>query len=285
MGIFQRCFGAMHPLYPDFIYSLNMNEKGVSIKLVANNKEAIKKYPPHGTIKFIIPDEYKWAKNINELIRYGYEKQVPIKLKSESIKLWLGTYLMEELKGGSEVKIIPEKFPEPIAMKFEFENTIFRLDYLEIGLIRIEGDYLILSNEKQENTKLILTLSINRYNIFDNKFNIKVAPKYKNNVDANLKINKFLLNMSYECIKRLVTLKDDTEFIYFSDSTINGTSIKELEKEISLLERLYNLEKYYNVVFKMPDKITVDDYENLLVLEKSMNNEPITGTYSELHCQ
>lgn len=282
MGIFQRCFGAMHPLYPDFRYSLNMNEKEVSIKVVANNEDAIKKYPPHGTIKFIIPDEYKWAKNINELIRYGYEKQVPIKLKSESIKLWLGTYLMEELKDGSEVKIIPEKFPEPIPMKFEFENTLFGLDYLEMGIIRIEHDYLILSNEKQENTKLILTLSINRCNIFDNKFNIKVATQYKNSVEANLKMNKFLLSMSYEGIKRLVTLKDDTEFISFSDSNINGTSIKDLEKEIALLERLYILEKYYSVVFKLPETITGDDYENLLVLEKSMNNEPITGTYSEL---
>lgn len=282
MGIFQRCFGAMHPLYPDFRYSLNMNEKEVSIKVVANNEDAIKKYPPHGTIKFIIPDEYKWAKNINELIRYGYEKQVPIKLKSESIKLWFGTYLMEELKDVNEVKIIPEKFPEPIPMKFEFENTIFRLDYLEMGLIRIENDYLILSNEKQENTKLILTLSINRCNIFDNKFTIKVAPQYKNNVDANIKMNKFLLSMGFEGIKRLVTLKDDREIISFQDSNINGTSIKDLEKEIALLERLYTLEKYYGVVLKLPEKITDDDYENLLVLEKSMNNEPITGTYSEL---
>ncbi|WP_026888851.1 hypothetical protein [Clostridium beijerinckii] len=282
MGVFQRCFGAMHPLYPDFRYSLNMNEKGVSIKLVANNEEAIKKYPPHGTIKFIIPDEYKWAKNINELIRYGYENQVPIKLKSESIRLWLGNYLMEEIENVSEVKIIPEKFPDPIPMKFEFEKTLFTLDYLEMGLIRIENDYLILSNEKQENTKLILTLSINRGNILDNKFNIKVATQYKNDVAANLKMNKFLLNMGYEGIKKLVTLKNDREIISFQDSNINCTSRKDIEKEIALLERLNTLEKYYGVVFKLPKKITRDDYENLLVLEKSMNNEPITGTYSEL---
>ncbi|QGU95448.1 hypothetical protein GOM49_10420 [Clostridium bovifaecis] len=281
MGIFQRCFSAMHPLYPYFRYSLNMHEKGVGIKIIANNEEAIKKFPPHGNIKFIISDEYKWAKNINELIRYGYEKQVPVKLKAESIKLWLGDYLIKEIEHFSEVSIIPEKFPEPIAMKFEFENTSFSLDYLEMRLTRIEDNCLIISNEKQEETKLTLTLYISRFNVANCKFNIKLAEKYTDNVEANLKINKFLFNVSQEGVKRLVILKDDSEFMAFSDSNVNYPNINVLE-EIELLERLKVLEKYYGVVFKLPQNITNDDYENLLVLEKSMNNEPITGTYSEI---
>ncbi|MBU3188728.1 hypothetical protein K9O30_06080 [Clostridium bowmanii] len=282
MGMLQRCFGAMHPLYPDFRYSLNMNEKGVSIKVVGNNEEAIKKYPPHGNIKFIIPDEYKWAKNINELIVYGYENQIPIKLKAEGIKLWLGEYLMEEFKSVSEVNIITKKFPQPIPMKFEFQNTSFKLDYLEMGLVRIENDYLILSNEMQEGAKLILSLSINRSNISDDRLNIKVSEKYIDNVEVNLKMNKFLSNIGQEGVKKLVVLKDDSEFMVFSDSNINYTNIRGIEKEIGLLERLYVLEKYYGVVFTLPEKITEDDCENLLVLEKSMNNKPITGTYSKL---
>ena len=82
LGVLQRGFGAQHPLYPYWRYDINMDEKGVSIKTVATSNEAIEKYPPHGQIKLSIPDEYKWAKNLNELIRYGYENQVSIKLNS-----------------------------------------------------------------------------------------------------------------------------------------------------------------------------------------------------------
>ena len=98
MGIFQQSFSAMHPLYPDFRYSLNVNEKGVSIGTIANNEAAIKKYPLHGDINCLIPDEYKWAENINKLLKYSYEKQIPINLKAENIKLWLVDYLMEEFE-------------------------------------------------------------------------------------------------------------------------------------------------------------------------------------------
>ncbi|MBN1062380.1 hypothetical protein DVV95_11200 [Clostridium botulinum] len=282
MGMFQKCFGAMHPLYPDFRYSLNMNEKGISIKSIANSEEAIKRYPPHGNIKFIIPDEYKWAKNINELIKYGYEKQIPIKLKAENIKLWFGDYLINEFKNISEVSLMPKKFPKPIAMKFKFENTSFGLDYLEMELIKIEDDCLIISNEKQAETNVILTLYINRSNIDDSKFNIKLAEKYIDSVQANLKINKFLFNISKSGVKKVIILKDDSEFLSFSESNIHYTNIENIKKEIDLLGRLVVLEKYYNVVFKLPQNITYDDYENLLVLEKSMNNEPITGMYSEV---
>ena len=282
MGVFRRCFSVMHPLYPYFKYSLNMNEKEVAIKVITANEEAIRKYPPHGDIKFLIPDEYKWAKNINELLQYGYEKQIPIKLKADSIKLWLGDYLMEEFESGSKVRIEAKKFPGPIPMKFEFTDTSFRLDYLKMGLIKIENDYLIISNLKQKETKLVLTLFINKSDISSSKLNIAVAEKYIDNLEVNLKMKKFLFNLNREGIKKLVLLENDNEFMSFSDSNINYPSIRTLEKEIELFERLNVVEKYYNVFFKSPQKINEDDYENLFILEKSMINEPITGTYSEI---
>ena len=275
IGIFQRSISAMHPLYPDYRYSVNINDKGVSIGTIANNEAAIKKYPPHGNIKLLIPDEYKWAGTINNLLKYSYEKQIPLNLKAENIKLWLGNYLMEQFEK-SEVILTAKEFPAPIPMQFEFENTSFRLSYLEMGLVRIEDDCLIVSNEKQIDTKLILTLLINKSNICNSELKIKVSEKYKNNVDANLKKDKFHFNFLQNGIKKLIVLKDDSEAMAFSNG--NNQDFEYLE-EMKFLERLNALEKYYDVIFKLPKKVTEDDEETLLILEKSMNNEPIQGTY------
>ncbi|MDU4750363.1 MAG: abortive infection system toxin AbiGii family protein [Clostridium butyricum] len=284
LGMFQIAFTGMHPLYPYYKYDLNMNEKGTSIGVKANRDDAFTKYPPHGKMKLIIPDEYKWAKNIQELIRYSYEKQVALDLKAEYIKLWLGDYLSEDLNNISKVKIIPEKFPKPIPMKFEFENTSFILDYLEMGLIRIDGDWLIISNNKQKNAKIILTFSLNKLT-FKGKFNIKISDKFKNDVDANLKVNEFLINMSKEGCKKLISLQDDEAVISIYESTLNSSNVKEIQKEINFLERLRQLEKFYNIKFILPEEITQTDYENILILEKAMNNKSIKGYYEELMLQ
>lgn len=281
LGLFQKCFGTMHPLYPDFKYNVNMNEKGVSIGLVASNAQSLIKHPIHGAIKFILPEKYKWAKNINELLKYGYEQQIPLNLKTKGFKMWLGDYLEEEQPEG-DVRITPQKFPDPIPMKFEFQNTSFSLDYLMMGLTKIEDNYSIISNHKQENTKLILTLSINRSDISDCNLNVTISEKYKTNVQANLQISKFLFNISQEGIKKLVLLENDSEFMTFSKSNVNSPKVKKLENRIQLLERLNVLEKYYGVAFKLPKLLNKGAENNLLILEKSMNNQLISGTYSEI---
>lgn len=285
LGVLQRGFGAQHPLYPYWRYDINMDEKGVSIRTVATSNEAIKKYPPHGQIKLSIPDEYKWAKNLNELIRYGYEKQVSIKLNSSGLKMWLGDCLVEEINSESVVEIIPERFPEPIPMKFAIEDNSFSLDYLEIGLMKIEGTKLVLSNEKQLNAKVILTIIVDIADISDNKIKIRVADAYTDNVDANIKVCKFLLNSNNDVLKSLITLNDDRDFITFRQVCVYSENSENLELEAALLDRLIAIEKYYDVTFKLPEVIYEEDIENIIILEKSMKKESIQGTYNYVKAQ
>lgn len=281
LGMFQRCFNVMHPLYPYYKYNINMNENGVSIGMRVNSENALEKYPPHGKVKFIIPDEYKWAKNIQELIRYGYEKQVIVELKAEYIQLWLGDYLEKDIKNISKVKIIPERFPDPIPMRFEFENTTFGLNYLEMALTRIDGEWLTISNEKQKKSQIILTLNINFYSK-ECKFNVKINDEFVNQVDSNLKFNKFLINMRRKGEKSLILLQDDNKFISFDNTTLNDYNYENIEKEMDFLERLKKLEEYYEVKFILPKDIYQNDYNNMLILEKTMNNESIEGKYEEV---
>ena len=285
LGVLQRGFGAQHPLYPYWRYDINMDEKGVSIKTVATSNESIEKYPPHGQIKLSIPDEYKWAKNLNELIRYGYENQVSIKLNSSGLKMWLGDCLVEEINNESIVEIIPERFPDPISMKFAIEDNSFSLDYLEIGLIKIEGTKLVLSNEKQLNAKVILTIIIDIADISDNKIKMRVADSYTDNVDANLKVCKFLLNSNNDVLKSLITLNNDRDFITFRQASVCSENSENLELELALLERLRAIEKYYDVIFKLPEVIYEEDIENIIILEKSIKGNPIKGTYEYLKLQ
>lgn len=282
LGVLQRGFGAQHPLYPYWKYDINMDENGVSIKTVAASEKAFEKYPPHGQIKLSIPDEYKWAKNIKELVRFGYEKQMPIKLNSSGLKMWLGEHLVEEITSESIVEIIPEKFPEPMPMKFTFEDNSFSLDYLEIGLIRIDGTKLVLSNEKQINAKVILTITINTADITDNQISITVSDSFKDNVKANLKVCRFLLNSNNNVLKRLITLNDDRDFITFKQSHIHRENSENLEEETAFLERLAAIEKYYNVVFKLPEVIKEEEIENIIILENSIKGNSNRGTYSSI---
>ncbi|NME81891.1 hypothetical protein [Clostridium sp. SM-530-WT-3G] len=140
---------------------------------------------------------------------------------------------------------------------------------------------MIISNEKQKNAKIILSLSINRITQ-ESKFNVKINDKFIDDISANLALNKFLINMSKEGKKKLISLKEDNEFMCICDSTVNDYNDEAILKEVNLLERLKLLEEYYNIKFKLPDEITQNDYENMFILEKVMNNEVIEGTYDEI---
>lgn len=281
----SRGIAGQHPLYPHWQYNLVMNQGVCSIEHVPSSQEAFERYPLHGCIKFLIPEEYKWAKNWDELAQYGYETQSDIEVNVLNIKTWIGDYLIDEASSREDrsikLKIVPPKFPEPVPVKLFFEDNSFSIDYLEIGLEKIERNRFILSNFKQSESKLFIRLSINLNNTNDCKIDISINEKFLHNVKANLMLKEFLLKSQQKTLLKLTMLKQDKDLLV-ADS-LSFSSEPELDKVVKLLTQLYEIEKYYGVSFHLPKRnIREEELEAINLLSLSMKGSPRKGKYEHV---
>ena len=147
-------------------------------------------------MRFKLPEEYKWAKNMSDLVNYGYEKQMPITLDVEELKLWIGEHLVETMKSDEHSKctleILNREFPPAIPVKIEFGDNIFSIDYLEIGITEINGSKITLSNEKEESSRVVIKFIIDLEKNDECRFFIDTNKGYELNVEANLLVSEFL---------------------------------------------------------------------------------------------
>lgn len=279
---------SQHPYFPHWRYDVSTNSSGrFKISHVPISNEAVVKYPPRGTMKFNLPEEYKWAKNMDDLINYGYQKQIPIQLELTELKAWIGELLIEdkksESKGELTLEILPRKFPAPIPMRLEFQDKSFSIDYLEMAIIEIDGSKIIISNEKQDLAKIILKINIDFKNKENCRFSINVSDKYKLNVEANLIANDFMIKSNRNVDKKLILLKEGKELLRFNKINFDEED-KELKNRYNLLRQLRKLEKYYNIEFVLPEKnITDEEFEKINILNCAMKNKAIKGTYTDLN--
>lgn len=285
--ILKRSVENQHPCAPYWKYDISINNnEGIKIGHIPTSKEAFEKYPLKGDIKFKLPDEYKWAKNINQLVRYGYEKQIPITLDLEELKIWIGDYLIESMKSDNEnkctLKLLNKEFPPPIPVKIEFGDNIFSIDYLEIGITEINGSKVTLSNEKEELAKILIKFIIDLENHDECKFRIDINKGYESNVEANLLVSEFLIRCKQNLTINIILLKEGKRIMSFNKPNIEDAYIS-LEKRNDILRELRKLEKHYYVEFTLPKyDITQEDLENITILLCSIDNKPYNMKYDSI---
>lgn len=277
LNILTRSIEYQHPCAPYWKYNISINENsGISMGHMPTSSEAFEKYPPKLNFKFKFPDEYKWAKNIDELINYSYEKQISIKLDIEELKFWIGEKLIEDFKRDENVKCILEiknnEFPPPIPVKIELGEGVFSIDYLELGLTEIDGSKIILSNDKDKDAKITIKFIVDLEENTKSRFIIEVRKAYELNVDANLLVGEFLAICKRKLDIKIISLKERKTIITFNNPNIDDIEVN-LEKRIKFLRDLRKLEEYYNIEFKLPeDSITNEDLENIDILLCAMEN-------------
>lgn len=287
LDILKRSVENQHPCAPYWRYSISLNEnEGIQIGHMPTSKEAFEKYPLKGTFRFKLPEEYKWAKNMNDLINYGYRKQIPIILDIEELKLCIGDYIVENINANEDNKctlqIINKKFPPPIPVKIEFGENIFSIDYLELGLTEINGSKITLSNEKDKYSKISIKFIIDLDKNEESKFSIDTSKGYKFNVEANLLVSEFLEYCSSNLDMKIIYLKEGQTVLSFKNYNVkyNKVNFKERNK---LLRDLRKLEKYYDVEFILPkDNILEEDLEKIVILLCAMEKKSYDINYGSI---
>lgn len=290
VNLFRRIINsasAQHPLYPHWRYEIGTDTTGKTfISHVPNSAEALIHYPLHGEVKFIVPDEYKKFKNIDELLKYSYDKQTDIELDAEYLKTWIGDYPLDNMETSDvkNIKVVlkPEAFPPPFKARLLFDNDSFSIDYLEIGLQEIDGDNIIIGNSKQDNPRVYITLNINLCSN-NGKFDLSINKNYKHDVKANLIYNKFILNVQRNKDIMLKDLVADRLVFKSKVMHLDDTLPENIEDTVGLLDTLNAIEDYYDVRIDLPERdLNSEDFENISILKSAVEGKEREGVYENL---
>lgn len=286
--------GIKHPFYPHYRYKPVQFGDIVIYEHEPLTSEAKEKYPLSLKGTFKIPKEKLDGYNtLDELLEDAYFKQEEIEINMTSLATWLGDTLVETPNLDASLSsakakwvISPKPLPEPLKLSLYFKGKtdITIIDYLEMGISGKEDNkFILIDNSKQKNTKLLvsLVLPINSnsegeyISIHDATINLKIKSEFRGNVEA-LRSLLYFFKLTSDKSKKLAlkNLPENNDFLIVSSVSFNG-DITEVEKDYHFFDRLFKVEKYYNITFTVPEILNPNDWEALEILEHSMKNKPI----------
>ncbi|RIW34038.1 hypothetical protein D3H55_10605 [Bacillus salacetis] len=284
--------GTKHPLFPHYRYKPARVGNTTVLEHEALTKEAYEKYPLSYSGRFKLANHEKQKHiDIRDVIEEAYYKQEEIEINMQSFSTWLGDQMVEtpnldqSFENGKWV-IVPKALPEPMKMKFYFkgESDTSIVDYLEMGVSgKEDGKFILIDNSSQNNSKLLITLKLPLYWDTDKeygksteaKINVKIKPDFRSNVEANRLLLKFLMQVSND--KGIIAFKNleaDKDIIIAPNFSFEG-DFENLEKDHMFIERLYKIEKYYNLQFSIPEELDESDWEWIEILENAIENKPV----------
>lgn len=285
----KKSISPFHKLYPYYRVEVISSEDGnTRLKSVPNSKEAIEKYPPKFIGKLTISDKYNKFKTMDELLEHSYKNQKDIEVNIIELTKMLGNEIdpyqdlnIEDIKSGS-AKIKHKKFPPPKAMKLYFKDKSFSIDYLEIGLFKIENEKLFFNNSKQD-SRLFFELIFDQNNEKNSSINIEVKEDYKYNVKANLEFLQFMKNANSNKKVILKLLTEDKNIFQGIIHDIKFCEEKYAEEEHKYLESLLLIEDKLGVKFDLSNNVTQETLENIKIVKSALQCKQIDGVYSELN--
>lgn len=281
-----------HPLYPYYGYGWKDNAL-VSEPL---NSEASKRFPVrytfNGPVK--VGDKYISDPNI-DIFNYAYRHQLQLVMKVEDAKKYLGDivdpaqYEVKKLVGG-ELHAKPPEFPPAFACSIKVKDQVF-FDYVLIRTQEIldDGTY-VFSNIEQPNTHIWFEFRINAKDLFQNnegrrmpvKGNTGFTISIKDATNAEiLKYAKFSKAVNSDRELRLHILKSDQDLVAGTIDCIDySTGFKDIDEEIDFLERICDIEKYYNLSFHINGEISEKEYRTVCLLSNLIRNNEVEKTWN-----
>jgi len=280
----MRSIQAQHPVYPHWRYEMQMQDGQAILSHVPNYPEAVEKYPMRGNIRFVIPENYRRFRNLEEMLKTAYGRQEEIEIDVLSLRTWIGDHLIDE-KDSSQVGDIkavlkPKPFPDPVPMKLYIKDSHYSVDYLEIGVTRIEGQIITLENSKQDDAKiyvkLVLDLTEGR-----STFSIKIPDRFSYDVEANLLFNQFLFEVNSGKKFAIKMLKQGNDLFVSEKWTLDDKLPENTGEFIHLLIDLLRLQESFDVTFNLSESIDEEDLENIYLMKLSVEGKARTGTYTD----
>ena len=283
LNVILNVISLNHPLSPYYGYSMR-DDKLISIP---KSKEAVKKYPPRvlcsgnvlvGGMSVNAVDE--------ELLNYADRHQLPIVMNVIEAKKMLGDipdpkqHEAEALVGKNLTRK-PKPFPPAFPCQFLVNNAVY-LEYIELRTEEIldDGTYIV-TNKAQKDCAFRIKLT---FNLKDGSNHVNYTITIK---DACMKdcliYSKFMYNASKGGLLSIKMLKNKEELIVGKiEPHEYKCGFDSGDEEIDFLERVCDIEEYYNVSLNAQDNISAEEYGLVLYISDLIRGKEIEKKWKEL---
>lgn len=293
LGMQSKFIGTQHPYYPDFMISVKEENGNFIPYSKPITEKAMSEMKPSLSGTFSFSDRYSKFKSAKEVFDYSYHTQSDIEINVISLKRMLGDkddpYQgdLKELLDGTvqgEWKIKHKEFPPSKPFKIFMDEHESLLDYILLRATRIEGTTVSLSNYEQE-TDLDLEF------LFDlrqrsMRVNISIRESYEYNYESQLKFLNFIKGALNKSILHIYSLEEGVEMAQGRfDAFDYQSSFGEVEYEIDFIESILVIEKKYDRKIIVPENISEESYENVMILAEGISNGKIEGKWTDLNTE
>ncbi|WHY84683.1 hypothetical protein QNH39_18775 [Neobacillus novalis] len=288
----KKFVNSQHPAAPHYKYEFSEDKSGnIITSIVPAYPEAPLLHPLKGSFNFILPEKYQKFNNMNELLNYSYGNQENIELDVVAFKTWVDETIIDEhhKKDFATMKLtlIPIEFPPPTPMRLYLKGHSWSIDYLEIGVTKIDGSIVIMDNHKQKHAPFYVQFMIDIANSRAD-MKIEINDEFFSSVKHVLMFKEFvqLSNKKSSHELALKMLKEDSDIFIAKEWHFNEDKSDETEEFLDLLRKLRQIEDKLQVNFTLPSHgfITENELNIINLIYSSVNNgslkEKLTKIYS-----
>ena len=260
LSTFLKTINLTHRLSPYYGFKLE-NNKLISIPLT---DEALILYPPkfNVTASSLHLGDKIITKIDDDILSQSYRHQIPITIDITSAKKYLGDipdpvqHEAEEMSG-AHVIMTPPSFPPAFPCSISVDNITY-FDYVLLRTEDIKDDGLwLVSNYEQENIGFYISLTISPNT---NHLSFNIAWKNPSNAEL-LNYYQFIAASNKSGNIRIKALEKNETLV---EGKFNPSEVTILDNEISLLEKIVAIEKYFNIAFSIPDWVSREEYETIV---------------------
>ncbi len=259
-----------HPLFPFYTVDFKKDSNGIYKSYSKPTCEEAKTiYPVNYKGSFSVVDErYKDITNKKLLIDRLKYADSPVEVKITDLKQYLGDvldpYYNSELNNNTlKSYIIPEQKKLPNihfkvnfmfkGSKYSYNDIIFRLTK------QISSEEFIFDNYEQKNKPILIQL--NQY--YDGKkhfykMNYEINKEFINSSEAKLEFDKFCLNIMTKSYYFLDVKNNKSTSLVRNEEKYTLEEIDYITNHMHIMERIIEIEKYFNIKFNVPDKLEND---------------------------
>ena len=271
-----------HPMYPDFGFSF----AGGILRSEPQNREAEKRFPAryvfNGSVRF--GDTYYNDPNGNPL-EYAYRHQVSFIIEVAKAVKYLGDRQdpiqteAEQLQG-NEIIVNPRKFPPAFPCSIKIGETVF-FEYVLLRTQEILDDGTYIITNKEQNLNFIFEVRIN----FDthNRPDFTITMNNAGNSEI-LQYMKFMKTLLEERYIHIYILSEEKDLIagYIDNVKYKGC-FASIDYEIDFLERVCEIEKYFNIVFKIGSRISEKECNDVFYISELIRKDEVVNECNEMN--
>jgi hypothetical protein len=287
----KKFVNSQHAAAPHYKYEFSEDKNGnIVTSIIPAYPEAPILHPLKGSFSFLLPENYKKFNNIKELLNYSYGNQENIELDVVAFKTWVDETIIDEHHkedfATMKLTLIPKGFPLPTPMRLYLKGHSWSIDYLEIGVTKIDGSIIVMDNNKQKGAPFYVQFIID---IADSSADMKIEinDEFLSSVKHLLMFKEFvqLSNKKSRYELALKMLKEDSDLFIAKEWNFNEDNSDETEEFLELLRKLSHIEEKLQVNFTLPNDgfITEKEFNIINLIYSSVNNDSLKEKLTKIY--